>query len=156
MQLLEHGVQFSRGAAPSWYAVCTRHQHEKTVAQSLTGKGFEVFLPLYRAMHRWKDRTKQLSMPLFSGYLFLRAGLDQHLQVLTTPGVFHFVSSADRAIPVEQAEIDSVRRLTDGSSRAEPHPFLRAGDRVRVKSGPLAELEGILTYWKGTFRLVLS
>ena len=156
MHFPERCTDPSSGAAPSWYALCTRHQHEKTVAQSLSGKGFEVFLPLYRTLHRWKDRTKQLSLPLFPGYIFLRAGLDRHIQVLTTPGVFHFVSTADHAIPIGQTEIDSVRQLTDGGSNVEPHPFLRAGDWVRVRTGPLAELEGILTHWKGAFRLVLS
>jgi len=144
------------GGFPPWYALCTRHQHEKSVAQSLAGKGFEVFLPLYRAIHRWQDRSKQLSLPLFPGYLFLRAELDRRLHILTTPGVFHFVSSADRPIPIEQAEVDFVRQLTESGSRVEPHPFLKTGDWVRVKTGPLAQVEGILTRWKGAFRLVLS
>jgi transcription antitermination factor NusG len=156
MQHLEQSAEPASSAVTPWYALCTRHQHEKTVAQSLAGKGFEVFLPVYRTLHQWKDRTKQLSLPLFPGYIFLRARRDQHIQVLTTPGVFHFVSTADRAVAIEQAEIDSVRQLTDRGSKVEPHPFLRAGDRVRVKTGPLTDLEGILTYWKGAFRLVLS
>ena len=155
MQQLEYGVQGS-GAVPQWYALRTRHQHEKSVAQGLAAKGFEVFLPLYSAVHLWHDRTKQLFLPLFPGYLFLRAGLDQRAQVLTTPGIFHFVSTADRPIPIEQAEIESVRQFAHRSSRVEPHPFLKTGDWVRVTTGPLAELEGILTRWKGTFRLVLS
>jgi transcription antitermination factor NusG len=156
MQHPERSGKPQGGGAPPWYALCTRHQHEKAVAQSLAGKGFEIFLPLYRAVHRWEDRSKQLSLPLFPGYLFLRTGLDRRLQVLTTPGVFRFVSSADRPIPIEQADIDSVRQLTDRGSRVEPHPFLKVGDWVRVKTGPLVDLEGILTHWKGAFRLVLS
>lgn len=156
MQQLELSGESQGGASLPWYALCTRHQHEKAVAQSLAGKGFEVFLPLYRAVHRWEDRAKQLSLPLFPGYIFLRTALERRIQVLTTPGVFHFVSSADRPIPVEQAAIDSVRQLTDRGSKVEPHPFLKVGDWVRVKKGPLAHLEGILTHWKGAFRLVLS
>jgi transcription antitermination factor NusG len=155
MQHREASVE-AGGAVPPWYALCTRHQHEKAVAQSLVRKGFEVFLPLYRAIHRWQDRSKQLSLPLFPGYVFLRAELDRRIQVLTTPGVFHFVSNADRPIPVEQADIDSVRQLTEGGLGVAPHPFLKTGDWVRVKTGPLEQLEGILTRWKGTFRLVLS
>lgn len=155
MQHAEYGIQ-KGGTVPQWYALCTRHQREKSVAQSLAGKGLEVFLPLYRVIHRWQDRSKQLSLPLFPGYVFLRAGLDRRIQVLTTPGVFHFVSTADRPIPIEQSEIESVRELTHRGSRVEPHPFLKTGDWVRVKAGPLAQMEGILTRWKGTFRLVLS
>ncbi|HXJ93630.1 MAG TPA: UpxY family transcription antiterminator [Terriglobia bacterium] len=155
MQHVDPNVK-ADGAISPWYALCTRHQHEKSVAQCLSGKGFEVFLPLYRAIHEWQDRSKELSLPLFPGYVFLRAGLDRRIQVLTTPGVFHFVSNADRPIPIEQVEIDSVRQLTERGSRVEPHPFLKTGDWVRVKKGPLAYMEGILTRWKGVFRLVLS
>ena len=71
---------------PAWYAVHTRHQHEKNVARGLEGKGFEVFLPLYTAVHRWKDRDKQLSLPLFPCYVFLRSPLERWQPVLTTPG----------------------------------------------------------------------
>jgi transcription antitermination factor NusG len=156
MQHEEHNAESGSGAVLPWYALCTRHQHEKVVAQSLAGKGFEVFLPLYGAIHRWEDRTKQLSIPLFPGYLFLRAGFDRRVQVLTTPGVFHFVSSADRPIPIEQADIDSVRQLIERGSKVARHPFLKTGDWVRVRTGPLAHLEGILTRLKGAFRLVLS
>jgi len=48
-----------------WYAVCTRHQHEKTAARIMEYKDLEVFLPLYKARHRWKDRIKEVSVPLF-------------------------------------------------------------------------------------------
>jgi transcriptional antiterminator RfaH len=74
-----------------WYAAYTRHQHEKAVARALTGKGIEVFLPEYRAVHRWKDRRKELVLPLFPNYLFIREGLDRMLSILTTPGLHSLV-----------------------------------------------------------------
>ncbi|HEV2380390.1 MAG TPA: UpxY family transcription antiterminator [Terriglobia bacterium] len=140
----------------AWYALYTRHQHEKVVAQALSGKGFEVFLPLYSIARRWQDRVKQLALPLFPSYVFLRTGLDRRLPVVTTAGVHHFVPTDDRPIPISEGEIDSVRQLTLKSTRVEPHPFLKRGDWVRVKTGPLEGLEGILTRWKAAFRLVLS
>jgi len=143
-------------ATGDWYALYTRHQHEKVVAQTLAGKGFEVFLPLYSAVHRWQDRNKQLSLPLFPGYVFLRTRPDRRTGALTTPGVHYFVPNADRPVPIAPAEIESVRRLTERGRRVEPHPFLRNGDWVRVKAGPLEGLEGIILRWKGVFRLVLS
>ncbi len=51
-----------------WWAVYTRHQHEKMAAEMMTTKGLEVFLPLYESVRRWKDRRKLLSLPLFPGY----------------------------------------------------------------------------------------
>ena len=138
----------------AWYALYTRHQHEKTVAHMLAGKGFEVFLPLYAAAHRWQDRVKRLSLPLFPGYVFLRSALDRRIHARVTPGVVHFVP-ADRPIPITESEIESLRQL-DCSRSVRPHPFLKTGDWVRVRSGPLDGVEGILTHWKGGYRLVIS
>lgn len=140
----------------SWYALYTRHQHEKTVADILSKKGFEVFLPLYPTVHRWKDRNKHLSLPLYPSYVFLHGGLDRRLQIVSTPGVLSFVGTAGRAGVIPQTEIDAVRRLVESSLRVEPHPFLKCGDWVRVKFGPLEGIEGVLVRKKNSCRLVLS
>jgi len=139
-----------------WYALYTRHQHEKTVADILSAKGFEVFLPLYSAAHQWKDRVKRLSLPLFPCYVFIRASLDRRLPIVTTPGVYAFVGVEGRAARIPDAEIDAVHRTMDSLLHVEPHPFLRSGDWVRVKSGPLEGIEGILVRKTNRFRLVLS
>jgi transcription antitermination factor NusG len=140
----------------TWYALRTRHQHEKVAAESLSNKRFEVFLPLYQAVRQWKDRTKRLSLPLFPCYLFLHGGLDRWRDVVTTPGVQGVVNLGGRASAIPDAEIEAVRRLVDGSLQVEPHPFLKCGDWVRVMWGPLAGIEGILVRKKNQFRLVLS
>jgi transcription antitermination factor NusG len=142
--------------ASPWHALYTRHQHEKTVAQILSNRGHEVFLPLYSTAHRWQDRTKQLSLPLFPCYVFLRGGLDRRLQVLSTPGICTIVGWAGHPAVIPQVEIDAVRQLVESPLRIEPHPFLKCGDRVRVRSGPLQGLEGFLVRKKSLFRLVIS
>jgi transcription antitermination factor NusG len=139
-----------------WYAVSTRHQHEKLVADVLTKKGFETFLPLYSAAHRWKDRTKILSLPLYPSYVFLRGGFDRRLQLLTTPGLVGVVSFSGRPGIIPEAEIEAIRRVITGRLRVEPCPFLKFGERVRVKSGPLEGIEGILIRRKTQYRLILS
>ena len=138
-----------------WYALYTRHQHEKMVSGILGNKGFEVFLPLYSTVHKWKDRTKQLSLPLFPGYVFLKEGLERKLDVLTTPGVCSFVgASGPSTIPPEQ--IESIKRAVDGPSAIEPHPFIKCGDHVRVTRGPLEGMVGILVRKRDLYRLVIS
>jgi len=156
MHLAEREPVMGDVVSAAWYAIYTRHQHEKAVAQILSNKGLEIFLPLYRVAHRWQDRTKQLSLPLFPCYLFLRGGLDRRLQILTTPGVHTIVGWAGRPAVIPEVEIDAVRRAVESFLRVEPHPFLKCGDWVRVKSGPLQGLEGILVRKKNLFRLVLS
>jgi transcription antitermination factor NusG len=139
-----------------WHAIYTRHQHEKTVAQILAYRGFDVFLPLYVTVHRWKDRDKKLSLPLFPCYVFLKGGLERRLDIVSTPGMYSFVGTEHGPSVVPTVEIDAIRRAVESSVRVEPHPFLKCGDRVRVKSGPLHGVEGILTRKKNLYRLVLS
>ncbi len=139
-----------------WWALYTRHQHEKVVAEMLSAKDFEVFLPLYDSIRRWKDRRKILSLPLFPCYVFVRGGLDRRLQVLTTPGVHMILYCGDHVAIIPESEIEAVQRAVEGSFRVEPHPFLRCGARVRVIRGALEGVEGILIRKKNLCRLVLS
>jgi transcription antitermination factor NusG len=140
----------------SWYAIYTRHQHEKMVHQVLTSKGFDSFLPLYATTHNWKDRTKALTLPLFPCYVFLKGGIERRLQILTTPGIYGLVSSAGQPTAIPDIEIEAIRRVVDSGARVEGHPYLKCGNWVRVKCGPLAGIEGILVRKKNLSRLVLS
>jgi|SRR5438552_4468927 len=140
----------------AWYALYTRHQHEKTVARLLSGKGFETFLPLYTAAHRWKDRTKLVSLPLFPCYVFLHGQTQRRLDILTTPGIHSLLSVEGRPAPISDAEIDAIRQMIESKVAVEPYPFLKSGDWIRIKSGPLAGIEGILVRKKNQLRLVVS
>src|SRR5579872_6374782 len=91
----------------AWHALYTRHQHEKLVAQALTGKGFEVFLPQYKTVHRWKDRNKNVVLPLFPNYVFIHGGLDRMLNIVTTPGVHSLISCGSRPAVVQAEEIEA-------------------------------------------------
>jgi len=139
-----------------WSAIYTRHQHEKTIAGMLTMKGFEVFLPLYESVRRWKQRRKLLLMPLFPGYVFVRGADARRLPVLTTPGVHMILCKGEQCVTIPEEEIEAIRRVVEGNFRVEPHPFLKCGDQVRVIRGSLSGVEGILVRKKNVFRLVLS
>ena len=152
---MEKEIQSASGAQ-NWYALFTRHQHEKSVAFALSNKSHEVYLPLYRSVRRWQDRAKQLWLPLFPCYVFIREGMDRQLQILTTPGVIHIVRWGGNPAIVPQTQLDAVRQIVESCLIVEIHPYLQCGDRVRVKTGPLRGLEGILTRKKGVARLVVS
>ena len=122
----------------------------------LSGKGIEVFLPLYESTRHWKDRDKMLSLPLFPCYLFVRGGQNRRLPVITTPGVHMLLSHGEQVAMVPEAEIQAIRKTVEGALCVEPHPFLRCGERVRVHRGPLEGVEGILVRKKNQYRLVLS
>lgn len=141
---------------PHWYAAYTRAQHEKCVARQLDERAVERFLPMYEAVHRWKDRRMRVQVPLFPGYVFVRIPLQNRLDVLRIPSVVRLIGFNGAITPIPDEEIEGLRRALDGGLRAEPHSFLRVGRRVRITSGSLTGREGILKRWKGRVRVVLS
>lgn len=139
----------------AWYAVYTKFQHEKCAAELLSRKQFEVFLPLYRTAHRWKDRSQIVVLPLFPCYLFVRAEIGRKTEILQTAGIRWIVESAGRACPLPEQEIASIRGVC-AIAGAQPHPFLKEGGRVRVRFGPLAGTEGFFVRVKKEFRMIVS
>jgi transcription antitermination factor NusG len=139
-----------------WYALYTSANREKGVAQQLMGRSIEQFLPLYESMRRWKDRRKLLQLPLFPGYVFVRLALRHRLRVLQIPGVVRLVGSSGMPTPLFDEEIESLRQALENEVRAEPHPYLSRGRRVRIATGPLAGREAIVVRHKGKQRVVIS
>ncbi len=139
-----------------WYAAYTSANHEKRVAEQLMLRSVEHFLPLYASARRWKDRRVELELPLFPGYLFVRMGLRDRLQVLQVPGVAKLVGFGGMPTALPDEEIEVLRQGLSRDLRAEPHAYLKAGQRVRVRSGSLLGLEGILVRRKNVSRFVIS
>jgi transcription antitermination factor NusG len=145
------------GSRVAWFALQVRSQHEKGVVDRLEGTGgCELFLPLYKCRKRWSDRIKEFEVPLFPGYIFCRFDPMDRLPVLKTPGVIQIVSANHVPIPLDEAEIRAVQTLVASGIPNQPWPFLEVGDRVRIESGPLTGVEGILTAFKGKNRLLIS
>jgi transcription antitermination factor NusG len=141
---------------PHWYAVYTCANHERRVADQLGSRGIEHFLPQYESVRKWKDRKVCLSLPLFPGYVFVHLALQNRLGVLKVPGVVRLVGFSGHAALVPEEDLMRVREFLNQGFPAEPHPFLQVGRRVRVKSGPLEGMEGIIVLRKNRRRLVIS
>lgn len=144
------------GAERRWYAAYTCANHEKTVAKQLEVRSVEFFLPLYERLSRWKDRRVKVQLPLFSGYVFVRMTLDEKLRVLQVPGLVRLVGFNGQPSPLADDEIEAMRNGLGGGIWAEPCPYLQVGRRVRIKSGVLGGLEGVLLKKKHGYRFVLS
>jgi transcription antitermination factor NusG len=155
---LQRSINEFRGesARYPWFALQVRTRHEIGVADYLSGKGYEWFLPLHRCRKRWSDRVREVESALFPGYLFCRFNPENRLPILQTPGVIQIVGFNPTPIPVSDDEIRAVQKLMASGIPNQPWPFLRVGDQVRIESGPLTGLEGILTEFKGRHRLVIS
>ena len=139
-----------------WYAAYTSANHEKKVAEQLGVREVEHFLPVYESLRRWKDRRVKLQLPLFPGYVFVRMALRDRLQVQQVPGVARLVGFDGTPATLPEEEMEALQASLARGVRAEPHPFLKIGRRVKVKSGPMEGLQGILKRRKGESRLVVS
>lgn len=139
-----------------WYAVQTRSKHEKTVAASLEGKGYEQFLPLYQNWHRSSGRIKSVLLPLFKGYVFCRFDKIFRLPILTTPGVFAIVGTGREPEPIPHEEIARIQASCASGLPIAPYPYLEQGEVVRVEYGPLRGVEGVFVTEKNSSRLVIS
>lgn len=144
------------GSLGNWYALSTCSRHEKRVAEQIEQKSIPCFLPLYRSVRRWKDRRKELKLALFPGYVFVRMALQDKLRVLQLPGVVRFVSFNGHPAVLPDAEIEALQARLSTDLRVEPHPYLRTGRRVRVRSGAMQGLEGIVIRRKERCRVVFS
>ncbi|MGA8620631.1 MAG: UpxY family transcription antiterminator [Candidatus Sulfotelmatobacter sp.] len=141
-----------------WYALQTRVNREKIVEQRLQERGVPTFLPMVTEVRRWSDRKKKIQFPLFRNYLFAKlapARVDR-LRVLCVDGVFAFVGPRGEGTPIPDAQIEAVRALVDGELPWSAHPFLKIGQRVRIRSGALNGVEGILVSRTGESTLVIS
>ncbi len=139
-----------------WFAVQTRSRYENLVATLLRGKGYELFLPIYKSRRRWSDRIKELELPLFPGYLFCRFNPLDRFPILVTPGVMQVVGVGKIPIPVDDSEIAALETAIRSGLPRQPWPFLQIGQKVKIECKPLCGLEGILVEFKGRHRLVLS
>lgn len=139
-----------------WFALRVRSNFERVSSQHLRQRGYEEFLPCYRAERQWSDRIKQVESVLFPGYVFCRLNPTDRLHVLTTPGVIGLVGFGKVPVPITDSEIQSIRTMVESELRITPWPFLQAGQRVLIERGPLAGVEGILTEFRRRFRIVVS
>jgi transcription termination/antitermination protein NusG len=139
-----------------WFALQVRSRHENIVAAFLRGKEYEWFLPTYRCRRRWSDRTKDLELPLFPGYLFCRFHPTHRLPILKIPGLVSIVGTAKKPVPIDDVEIAAVRTLVGSGLPRQPWPYVRVGQKVRIEWGALCGLEGILQSFKGRHQIVLS
>src|SRR5580693_5503893 len=151
-------VALMENESEQWYGLHTRPRHEKIVAQRLGERGVTTFLPLVTEVHRWSDRKKSVEMPLFSCYVFAKfvPNRSERLRVLRVDGVFGLIGARGEGAPIPDEQIDAVRNLVEGELPWSSHPFLKIGQRVRIRSGALNGVEGVLVQRNGDRTLVIS
>lgn len=148
-QVFENDVQ------TLWYATYTCPRHEKKAKQHLESRAVEAYLPVYNSTRDWKGRKAVVEMPLFPSYLFVRIRECDRMRVLEAPGVIRIVGSNGRLTPLPDDYIKALASAL-GIRKSQPHPFLSVGKRVRIKSGALTGLEGVVVREERALRMIVS
>jgi transcription antitermination factor NusG len=147
-------IEAERHPSFPWYAIRVMSNRERAVASLLEGKGFPVCLPLCRSRRNVTGRRRETV--LFAGYLFCSFDPNVLLPILCVPGVVHIVCRQRTPVPVDPVEMDAVRRLTEAGVDSEPCDWIAIGERVRVREGALAGVEGIMAREGTRDRIVIS
>src|SRR2546428_9689839 len=151
-------AQVVAGSGESWYAVQTRARHERVVVQRFRDQGLTTFLPLVTEVHRWSDRRKLVELPLFSCYVFVKImpTNEDRLRVLRTDSVFNLVGASRQGTAIPDEQIDAVRTIVEERVTWQPYPFIKIGQRVRIRGGALDGVEGVLVSRNGERSVVVS
>ena len=149
-------AQFFAPGAACWFALTVHPKHEQLAERGLKNHGFEAYLPVHRLRRQWSDRRKDLDMVLFPGYVFCRFDPAHKLRVLQSPAVRSIVSSGREPLPVDEAEISSVRAVIASGRPVDLCPYMRVGQGVRVRSGPFEAVRGVIARVKDSWRVVVS
>jgi transcription antitermination factor NusG len=144
--------------APHWYALHTRARHERVAERRLRDQGMETFLPTTMEVHRWSDRKKKVEVPLFTCYVFIRCALSaqDRTRVYQIDSVQGFVGAGGTSVPIPDEQIESIRRVLAQSAPWRSYPFLKAGQRVRVRGGAMDGVEGVFVTENGDHSLIIS
>jgi transcription antitermination factor NusG len=101
-------------------------------------------------------RMKESERPVFPGYTFCRLDVSQRLPILQSPGVVSILGSPAGPIPIENHEVEDLKRMLASDLPMGTLPFLRQGQYVVVSDGPLIGIKGFIVEFKTRLRIVLS
>lgn len=132
-----------------WYAFYVKPRHEKKVHKRLEGR-FEIFCPFKKERVKWSDRWKTVTKPYIPGYIFAFVTEDERIMLLNDPSVFRTVCLKGRPAAIRKEEIEAVKQII-GDSEVEDMRMesFSPGDRVQVKGGELANVNGVVVTVKG-------
>ena len=142
--------------SPQWYALRTKSRHEKLVRDRLISQGMEPLLPTLKRISQWRDRKKEIEVPLFSCYCFVRVSELEWKQIRMVTGVLDIVGSGDHPEPIPNEEIYAIKKIMTNVLPYDTYPYLREGVQIEVVRGPLQGIKGTLFRKEKMFRLIIG
>ncbi len=140
----------------NWYALYTRPRHEKKVFEILSNKSNEVFLPLLKTRRQFKDRKREVELPLFPSYIFSKFEFKERFSILETHGVIKIVNFQGNAAVVAEWQIESLKQILENPETLQLETYFKQGDVVEVKEGPFKGLRGTVKQLRGESRLAIT
>jgi transcription antitermination factor NusG len=158
LEVSRAATEIVHGSMDQWLALRTRSRHEKKVASEIAAKGISSFLPMVTRKHRWSDRVKEVELPLFPCYVFVRTdtSAEKRVCVLRTLGAVGFIGNNGRGTPIPDEQIESVRSILQQGVPFTPYPYLSVNQRVRIRGGCLDGVEGVLLAKNADQSLIVS
>lgn len=130
-----------------WHALYVSSRTEKKVMQSLLSKNIESYVPLVKTMRQWSDRKKMVEFPLINGYVFVNISALEIDKTLQTKGIVNFVRESGKVAVIREEEINRLKQLVDLGYQIESDVSsseLEIGNKVKITSGPLKNIEGFI------------
>ena len=140
----------------NWIAVYTKSRHEQTVVNELNNKNIESYCPMFKERRQWSDRKKWVHFPLFRSYVFANIEIKENIYVLQTIGVNKIVKFQEKISIIPDQVIDNIKNIIEGEYNVEKADYFIKGDEVRVVSGPLKDLDGVVLDSRGTNKVIIK
>lgn len=137
-----------------WWVLHTKPRTEKLIATALRRRDVAHFLPLVRRLRRWGKRTRSVDIPLFPGYVFLCGDAEARLAALKTNRIANVLEVGDQARL--RADLMQIRQALASGEPMDLYPRLYQGARCRIKSGPLAGIEGVVLRRPNLWRVYIA
>lgn len=138
-----------------WHVLHVTSNHEKKVAQHLSARDLEHYLPLYTEHSRWSDRTVVLERPLFTGYVFVRLSPESRYSVISVPGVIRLLGNGPTNT-VGSEELERIRSGLASGCLLLPHRSVGIGTPVRVRNGIFQGVRGVITEMRRRCRVIIE
>ncbi|MEE3196689.1 MAG: UpxY family transcription antiterminator [Candidatus Neomarinimicrobiota bacterium] len=140
----------------NWIAVYTKSRHEQIVVNELSKKNIESYCPMFKERRQWSDRKKWVYFPLFRSYVFANIEIKENIYVLQTIGVNKIVKFQEKISIIPDQVIDNIKNIIEGGYNVEQTDYFIRGDEVRVVSGPLKGLDGVVLDSRGTNKVIIK
>lgn len=142
------------GLRVEWFVLHTRSRQEKVIAEHLERMAIRHFLPMVKVERRYAHRRRLVFKPIFPSYVFMRGTWDDRARALSTNRIARVIEAPDQTRLIH--ELRQIHAALAAGVTLDPYPYLRVGHRVRVRSGPLMGLEGLVEERRKPHRLVLQ